>query len=205
MKKKTLIFGSLTTVFLLTACTAPPEDFDRFTDALNSLDDFTEEEVAVETREVNGLYSMDIPTILNSTTDLNDDASLQYNSLYNEKYIIVIDEDKQEFVDAFILIDEYDKSISVVDNYANVQLAFMDESVTVLEESSLKSMKINGMDARVKAMDGTILGVPEEISYWLGYVEGENTMYTIMTWTLKSKKISNEKEANDMINSLKEL
>ena len=190
MKKKTLIFGSLTTVFLLTACTAPPEDFD---------------EVAVETREVNGLYSMDIPTILNSTTDLNDDASLQYNSLYNEKYIIVIDEDKQEFVDAFILIDEYDKSISVVDNYANVQLAFMDESVTVLEESSLKSMKINGMDARVKAMDGTILGVPEEISYWLGYVEGENTMYTIMTWTLKSKKISNEKEANDMINSLKEL
>jgi hypothetical protein len=204
MKKKTIILGSLATVFLLTACTAPPEDFDRFNDALNSLDELTEE-VAVETREVNGLYSMDIPTILNSTTDLNDEASLQYNNLYNEKYIIVIDEDKQEFVDAFILIDEYDKSISVVDNYANVQLAFMDESVTVSEESSLKSMKINGMDARVKAMDGMILGVHEEVSYWIGYVEGAETMYTIQAMTLKSRKSSFEKEANDMINSLKEL
>jgi hypothetical protein len=39
----------------------------------------------------------------------------------------------------------------------------------------------------------------------LGYVEGEKTLYTIMAWTLKSRKSSFEKEANDMINSLKEL
>lgn len=203
MKKKTLIFGSLATLFLATSCTAPSEDFDSITDALNSLE--ISDEVPVETREVDDLYSMDIPTILTSTTALNDDASLQYNNLYKEKYIIVIDENKKEFVDMFNSIGEYDKSISVVDNYANVQLGFMDESLTVSEESSLKAMKINGMDARVKAMDGTILGVAEEISYWLGYVEGDETMYTIMTWTLKSNKSSFEKEANDMINSLKEL
>jgi len=202
MKKRTLILRSLAALVLVTACTAPPEDFDLDRYKAEAI---TTEDVAVETREVNDLYSMDIPTILSSTTALNDDASLQYNNLYKEKYIIVIDENKKEFVDMFNSIGEYDQSISVVDNYANVQLAFMDESLTVSEESSLKSMKINGMDARVKAMDGTILGVAEEISYWLGYVEGEETMYTIMTWTLKSKKSSFEREANDMINSLKEL
>jgi hypothetical protein len=203
MKKKTLILGSLVAVFLFNSCTAPSEDFDSITDAINSLE--ISDDAAVETREINGLYSMDIPTILSSTTELNDDASLQYNSLYGEKYIIVIDENKKEFVDMFNSIGEYDESISVVDNYANVQLSFMDESLTVSDESSLKSFKINGMDARVKAMDGEILGVAEEISYWLGYVEGENTLYTIMAWTLKSRKSSFEKEANDMIKSLNEL
>lgn len=191
-------------VFLYSSCTAPPEDFDldRYTD-----ESVTTNEVTQETKEVevNGLYAMDIPTGLNSTTTLNDDASLQYNNLYKEKYIIVIDENKKEFVDVFVDIGGYDESVSVVDNYANLQLGFLDESVTLSAESPLKSMKINGMDARVKAIDGSILGVAEEISYWLGYVEGENTMYTIMTWTLKSKKSSFEKEANAMIQSLREL
>lgn len=191
-------------VFLYSSCTAPPEDFDldRYRD-----ESVTTNEVTQETKEVevNGLYAMDIPTGLNSTTTLNDDASLQYNNLYKEKYIIVIDENKKEFVDVFVDIGGYDESVSVVDNYANLQLGFLDESVTLSAESPLKSMKINGMDARVKAIDGSILGVAEEISYWLGYVEGENTMYTIMTWTLKSKKSSFEKEANAMIQSLREL
>lgn len=204
MKKRTLIFGSMAVVFLYSSCTAPPEDFDldRYTD-----ESVTTNEVTQETKEVevNGLYAMDIPTGLNSTTTLNDDASLQYNNLYKEKYIIVIDENKKEFVDVFVDIGGYDESVSVVDNYANLQLGFLDESVTLSAESPLKSMKINGMDARVKAIDGSILGVAEEISYWLGYVEGENTMYTIMTWTLKSKKSSFEKEANAMIQSLREL
>jgi len=155
--------------------------------------------------EVNGIYSMDIPDILDATGTLNDDASLQYNNLYEEKYIIVIDEDKQEFVDAFISLDEYDESISVVDNYANVQLAFIDESVEFTDGFELESLKINGMDARLKPINGLISGLDEEISYWLCYVEGKETMYTVMAWTLKSKKSSFEKEALKMIKSLKEL
>jgi len=155
--------------------------------------------------DVNGLYSMDIPAVLNATKTLNDDASLQYNNLYEEKYIIVIDEDKQEFVDVFISLEEYDESISVVDNYANVQIAFVDESVEITEELKLKSMKINGMAARLKVMNGLISGLDEEISYWLCYVEGKETLYTVMAWTLKSRKSSFEKEALKMIKSIKEL
>lgn len=155
--------------------------------------------------DVNGLYSIDIPAVLNATKTLNDDASLQYNNLYTEKYIIVIDEDKQEFVDVFISLDEYDESISVVDNYANVQLAFMAESVEFTDGFELESLKINGMDARLKPINGLISGLDEQISYWFCYVEGKETLYTVMAWTLKSRKRSFEKEALKMIKSLKEL
>lgn len=204
MKKKNLFITAIVATTILASCssssTSSEDESSSLLDAISEI-----AETNYETVEVSGLYSMKIPDFMKSTTTLNTDASLQYNNLYKEKYIIVIDEDKQEFIDAFKEIDEYDESMSVVDNYASVQLQYMAEAGTINKESDIKKVKINGMEGRMRAIDANIAGVPEAISYWLGYVEGKNTMYTIMVWTLESRKDSYEKEANEMIKSIKEL
>lgn len=159
----------------------------------------------METKVVEDRYSMDVLKSMVSTTQLNEDASLQYNNLYQEKYLIVIDEDKQEFIDALTSFEEYDESASVIDNYARIQLYYLQQASSVKHESDLKKEKINGMEARLKAIDAEIAGVPEAISYWLGYVEGNEALYTVMVWTLENRKKDYEIDAHKMIRSLKEL
>jgi hypothetical protein len=162
-------------------------------------------ETNYNTIEVAGNYSMDIPDFMKSTTALNDEASLQYNNLFKEKYVIVIDEDKAEFIDVFKELGEYDESKSVIENYSDLQISYFKEAGGVIRESKLISKDINGMPSRQIAIDANVQGVDESISYWLGYVEGKESMYSIMAWTLESRKDDFEKEANTMIRSLKEL
>ena len=204
MKKSNLVLASLAAAVLLSSCSSNSSVDGENKSLLESLKEISAS-TNYEVKEINGLYSMKIPDFMTSSSSLNDDASLQYNNLYKEKYIIVIDENKQEFVDAFKEIEEYDESMSIVDNYASVQLQYMAEAGTIIKESELKNLKINGMQARMRAIDANIAGVAEPISYWLGYVEGKENMYTIMAWTLESRKDSYEAEANEMIKSIREL
>ena len=162
-------------------------------------------ETKYNTIEVGGEYSLDVPDFMKSTSALNDEASLQYNNLFKEKYVIVIDEDKQEFIDVFKELGEYDESKSVIDNYADLQISYFREAGGVIRESKVVSKKINEMEGRQIAIDANVQGVDESISYWLGYVEGKDKMYSLMAWTLESRKDDFEKEANLMIRSLKEL
>ena len=203
MKKKNIALFGIAATLLLSACSSNSSAIDT-ENLFDAIDDLSTE-TKVETVEVDGLYSMEIPDFMTSTTVLNDDASLQYNNLYKEKYVIVIDEDKQEFIDAFELIDGYDESISVVDNYANIQIESMTEAGSIQDKSDVIKRPINGMNARQIAIDANVPGISEAISYWLGYVEGDKTMYTIMTWTLESRKDDYEAEANKIIRSLKEM
>lgn len=162
-------------------------------------------ETKYNTIEVGGTYSLEVPDFMKSTSALNDEASLQYNNLFKEKYVIVIDEDKQEFIDVFKELEEYDESKSVIDNYADLQISYFREAGGIIRESKVVSKKINGMESRQIAMDANVQGVDESISYWLGYVEGKDKMYSLMAWTLEGRKDDFEKEANTMIRSLKEL
>ena len=162
-------------------------------------------ETKYNTIEIGGTYSLEIPDFMKSTSALNDEASLQYNNLFKEKYVIVIDEDKQEFIDVFKELEEYDESKSVIDNYADLQISYFREAGGIIRESKVVSKKINGMESRQVAMDANVQGVDESISYWLGYVEGKDKMYSLMAWTLEGRKDDFEKEANTMIRSLKEL
>lgn len=188
---------------LVVGCNASSDGSQQM-DQLAEVTKFIEEE-QMETKEVEGRYTIDVLKSMVSTTLLNEDASLQYNNLYQEKYLIVIDEDKQEFIDALTSFDEYDENASVLDNYARIQLYYLQQASNVKEESELKKEKINGMEARLKAIDAEITGVPEAISYWLGYVEGQDALYTVMVWTLENRKKEYEIDAHKMIRSLKEL
>jgi hypothetical protein len=133
-------------------------------------------------------YSMDIPSYMTKSTELNDDASLQFRGILKEAYVIVIDESKQEFVDFLHSEDLYDSSLSIVSNYAKTQLENTTASMNVITRKTPIKMKINGLNAVKSEIDGVVDGITFPISYFITFVESQEKLYMIMAWTLKEDK-----------------
>lgn len=138
--------------------------------------------------EVNGEYRLSLPKYMRKTDNLNEEASLQYQNIFKETYTIVIDEAKDDFVDMFTELGEYDENISLIKNYRNVQRQLFSESMYVDKESTPESLEINGMEAEMVDIDGRVDGIDEDISYFLTFVEGKKKVYMIMSWTMTSRK-----------------
>lgn len=166
---------------------------------------------ALETDDFNtvpigGLYEIDVPKYMKVATDLNFEASLQYQNAYKETYIVIIDEDKQDFVDVFRQMGAYDESISVVENYGKVQAqSFIDAASTVNYRSSPGSMIINNMPAQQVEFHGRVPEVPHDIGYLLTFVEGNDDLYMIMTWTMQDDMDKYRPTFEHMANSFREL
>src|SRR5687768_6382191 len=133
-------------------------------------------------------YSLDVPVYLKEADNLNDDASLQYQNVFKEIYVVVIDEDKQTFIDTFVEADEYDTTKSAAENYRTVQLNSFSEAIEFTAQTEPRKIRINGLDAQYVQIDGRVEGIRNEISYFITYIEGNDKMYMLMAWTLKDRK-----------------
>lgn len=205
MKITKLAFGFAVAGLVLGSCTSSKKgDANDLIESLKKIEENLDK-AEYKTVEIDGVYAMEVSDALKEYPGLNEDASLEYANIYKEKYIIVIDEDKNDFVDVYKEIGEYDDSKSVIENYEYVQSNFMAESGVITYESDVTEKKVNGMPSRQLQIDAMVEGVDDAVSYWLGYVEGKDNLYTIMAWTLKDSKEDFESEAEEMINSLKEL
>lgn len=200
MKKGLLIIGTLAIGALISSCSSSVSSDSVFRDLKGQID-----KVEYNNVEIANLYAMDLPGFMTVATELNDQASLQYSNPYKEKYIIVINESKDEFVEIFKRLGMYDDSKSIVDNFAEQQYNFMKEESVIVWETPMKSIKTHGMELRTKDFDANVAGIPETISYFYGFAEGEENLYTIMAWTSESKKDSFKDEVERMIKSIKEL
>ena len=137
---------------------------------------------------INNEYRIRVPKYMKKANDLNDEASLQYQNIFKETYIIVIDESKEEFISIFQELEEYDNSISTVKNYRNIQLKFFNEVLDISRQSNSKSTKIGNLNSEVLEIDAYAEDVNDEIAYFLTFIEGEEKLYMIMAWTFKSQK-----------------
>ncbi len=138
--------------------------------------------------DVGDQYSIKIPKYMKKTTSLNSDASFQSSNIFKEAYCIVIDERKDDFTSSFRLLDQYDEDKSILDNYADVQMGFISEGLTVISQTEMQETVINGSKARMLSLDGRSEDIQYDITYFFTFIEGEENIYMIMTWTLKSKK-----------------
>lgn len=136
-------------------------------------------------------YSIRIPRDMQKTTGLNSDASLQYQNIHKEIYTIVIDEPKKEFVDAMKELDYGDKSTLAF--YRNIQSKKLAERMDITNQSKPEPMHISGLEAETLEIDAKVDNIEEELTYFLTFLEGENKIYMIMSWTLKSKKQNHKK------------
>lgn len=153
--------------------------------------------------QINNEYSMSLPKYMTKAKNLNDEASLQYQNVFKETYIIVIDEDKQEFIDTFIDMGVYDSTLSVVENYRDAQVNAMSENMTIVKEGNPVALKINNRDAQTIQFDGNIEGVKNDIAYYLTFVEGNDKVYMIMAWTLVNRKAKYGKTFDTMVKTFK--
>lgn len=182
-------------------------------DALNNEEDESKskekKEISYKEIAINDLYSMEVSEKMKSTDQLNEDASLQYYSLVDDKYIVVIDESLSDIEMLYEFIGEFDESKSLLENYAESQFDALKETMRVSNVSEWNTMEINGMDALRITCSGELYGTTSAstagLAYNLLFVEGESSLYSIMSWTLEDKKSDFYDEQMHMFNSLKEI
>jgi hypothetical protein len=154
---------------------------------------------------VNDDYSIGIPKFMTKATSLNDEASLQYQNLFKETYVIVIDESRQAFIDALVAAEIYDSTKSVIDSYTDTQIQFTTSAMKVLSKSEVKKVMINGLSAETTELDGELEGVRAPITYFLTCVDGPDKLYMIMAWTLKDRKDDHRETFRQIAESFKVL
>ena len=198
MSLKKLIFLCCLVVLVLNSCA---DVLNKKQELLTFPDDFQNAKITAEY----GDYSLHVPKYMKKTYELNDEASLQYMNALKEAYIIVIDESKQDFIDVYRDLETYDETISPLENYRNIQMESLRETITIDNESPAKKLKIRNVDAEYVEIDGKVEGVNFEIAYSLGFIEGKEKLYLIMAWTLGDRRTKFEDTYEQVMKSFKEL
>ena len=170
-------------LFTLICCIALTSCMGAFDNDKEEVLDFEKD---FEWVRVNNEYEIKLPDYMNETDYLNEDASLQYQNIFKETYIVVIDEPADDFEMTFRDIDMYDESLTLLQNYRDIQMQYFEEELEDYRKIDQHTISINGMDAEVVEADGSIDGVG--IAYTNVYVHGRNKIYMILAWTLKERR-----------------
>ncbi|WP_306029687.1 MULTISPECIES: hypothetical protein [unclassified Allomuricauda] len=145
------------------------------------------------TYSINGNYNIDVPNFMTGTTGLNEEASLQFQSLIKEAYLLVIDEPKADFEEVYRDLGQYDDSLSVIQNYRDARLQILSRTTQIIHKSANTSRLIHGLDAESVELDAKVNGMDNEISYFLTFIDGGEKVYMVMGWTLKERKKEHKK------------
>lgn len=156
-----------------------------------------------EAKVVNNSFSLDIPLILTQSTSLHDEASLQYQNLQQELYVLAIEEPKNEIHDMIQQEEALANFTPDFEGYARLITENMDLRVRLDNVSELKDTIINGHKAKTQTMESEIDG--NKAYYWIGIFEGDKNYYQVITWTLLAKKELHLPKMKHMIYSFKEI
>jgi hypothetical protein len=206
MKLMKISFAGL--MFLALAACGSSESEDKkneLTDALNELNEELESaDSDWRTISTNSYFDVDIPTKMVISTELNDEASVQYEYVeevggtVKELYMIVIMETKEE-IESYELDMEFD-ALSYGDlSVANLE-GGLDTYNVLTKEPVIET--VNGLDCAKYEMAGTLGTIG--VYYKLGVFEGENAFYQVLTWTLEDQKSEFKGDMEKIINSFKE-
>jgi len=154
--------------------------------------------------KIRNQYALSLPKSLSKVDYLHEDASLQYQNLFTEFYTIVIDEPSIDF-DKMItedsnLAEYYTPNL---DGYANLLKDNLDAGIENAVFSELKKTTVNGLDALLLSVEGTVEG--SAIYYQFAFIKGRSTYYQIVNWTELKRKDSHSPDMEKIITSFKEL
>ena len=194
MKRSISLLSTFLLLFLLYSCGGIGEK--KVGDLKSS--DFTTESAL-------GRYEISVPNYMKEVSDLNMEASIQFQNIYKETYLAIIDEDRSDFMEAYKEVGVYDSSLSTIGNYRKVQLDYFMERLDVTDQSAPKQLSIDGMDAEQVEFIGRAAHVDSDIFYMMTFVEGRNDLYMIITWTLGDSKETYKEIFYFMVDSFREL
>ncbi len=158
------------------------------------------------TASVSELYQMDVPKYMKSATDLNYEASMQFESEPKQAFVVVIDDNKTDFVETFQDLGIYEDSLSVLDNYSIAQADnFIENTNKVAYQSEMEAITVGDLDARRIEFHATLDNFAFEVGYILTFVEGDSHLYMIATWTSGDRMNRHRNTFHTMADSFKEL
>ena len=175
MKRK--IAGLLICIVCFTAC-------NRIVDSVASIGKEELSKKDLKKISVNNLYALGVPNYMKEMKKLHDEASLKYANIFKETYTLVLDENKQEFIDVYNDLEYYDDAVTLLKNYEDVQLNSFKESIEDLKITKTK-IKVKNIPSSVYEFHGKVDGM--EIGYLVGFIEGKENMYLVMSWTLENR------------------
>lgn len=155
-----------------------------------------------QTIKVKGKYSLELSSDFEKARSLNKDASLQYQDIYKDLYVIVIDEPKTEVkkvIDDNLLTGTYNPDLK---GYSNIIINGIDPSIVIDSMPPFKKASINGLDSRQVTFEGTSENL--HIVWKFAFIEGKDTFYQMMVWTGAANRAKLEKEMEEIVNSFKE-
>jgi len=155
--------------------------------------------------QVNGPdYSISLPKYMRMATNLNDEASLQYQNLFKETYVIVLDEDIADAKNSLMGADYYDEERGFLENYVQFSQDYFLDSLDELEyKTGIKDTLINGLTAKKVETVGKVPEVNISIAYWHTYYQSANKVFYLLSWTLAERKQTYDGTFNQIRNSFK--
>lgn len=147
-------------------------------------------------------YSLKVPESMTRTTSLNDEASLQYQDLMKELFIITINEPKSQLQEAIDDNDLYDQYTYDLKGYYELIITNFKSSFSLEKLPAPTDTTINGLPAKVVELEGDVDG--DRIYCKLAFIEGKKHYYQVMAWTNADRKQALSKTIADMVGSFKE-
>jgi hypothetical protein len=152
----------------------------------------------------NNKFSINLPDYLEETKDLNKDATLQYLNPVREVYVMVIEDDKKELHDVLIENELQEIFPANVEGFARLTGSAEEDAFLIIDDwENMRDTTINNLPAIVFENSRKIDGV--SIYYYLAFVEGKDTYYQILTWTLAYREKLYKNTFQEIIYSFKEL
>lgn len=152
---------------------------------------------------VDNKFSIMLPGSMEAGKDLNDDAALQYQNIWQELYIIVIEESKTEVENAFAANDLNNEFRLDVEEYNTLITNAFSEGIGNSTVNAITDTVMNNMKCKITTIEGDIENV--KAFYTLGICESETHFYQVLTWTLADKKADHFEKMKKMIYSFKEV
>jgi len=131
-------------------------------------------------------FSMILPDYMVATSTLQEGRPFQYMNTFKEQYIVASSE-ARSLVEPSLKVLKYEGK-TLFDQYVSYNKEVLAEGVKITSEEPIKSLKIDGLEARWMQFNGTVEGIAEGICYHTVFIESETEYYFVMAWTLESKK-----------------
>lgn len=154
--------------------------------------------------EINKDYSLELPDFMSLTDSLNPNATLQYQNLDKELFVIVIEEDKKEFTRK--IIDNHAEEVYPpnLKGYTDIIKHSISETIAISAQTEIEDLEINGLAAKSFNIQGeTQDKIP--VYYHFTIVKGNDKYYQIAQWTDKGQKSVLEPQIMKIAKSFKQM
>lgn len=149
-------------------------------------------------------FKIQLPEYMHPNKGLNKDASLAYINGQKEIYVMVVEDSFEEVRKVLTDYELNDHLPFGLDSYCQIRCSNTEGSfLTTADFTKLKQQTINGLKAYVFENTRTINQV--NTYYQIVLIEGKDTYYQVVAWTLANRKDKHKTTLEKMCFSFEEL